>query len=112
MKYTYDLDNSFTSQVALLTGPSPQGMNPPANSGTGFLIDYDVSTIKNCIGYGNFPFAQEPQTWAQIPTVQGNIQATIINNDVLCLNETVTILSVLFLPSSPNYPDSTYPWTW
>ena len=112
MKYTYNPGNSFTSQVALLTGPSPAGVTPPANSGAGFLINYVGDEITECAGFGNFPFPQEPPNWVQIEGEEGTIQATIVNNPVLCPIDTVTVLSVLFPPSAPNYPDSTYLWTW
>lgn len=114
MKYTYDPENPFTSQVALLTGPAPSGVTPPPNSGAGFIINYKGAEITNCSGFGNFPFPQEPPTWAQIPAVEGKIHATVTNNPVLSPENTVTIISVLFPPSSfgTNYPDSTYLWTW
>lgn len=112
MKYTYNPQNKFTSQQALLTGPAPSGTTPPANSGAGFLIDYLGDKITNVLGFGNFPFPQQPPTWVQIPAVQGRIQATIINNPVLCPNRNVTVVGVLFPPSGNNYPDSTYLWTW
>lgn len=112
MKYTYNPGNSFTSQVALLTGPAPLGTTPPPNSGAGFLINYSGDQITECAGFGNFPFPQEAPNWVQIPAVQGSVQATILNNPVLCPNNPVTVLGVLFPPSAPNYPDSTYLWTW
>ena len=112
MKYNYNQGNPFTSQVALLTGAVPEHQTPPPNSDAGFLINYDGETITNCMGFGNFPFPQEPPNWAQIPAVQGTIHATVDDNPTLCPNNTVTIISVLFPPSLPQYPDSTYLWTW
>lgn len=112
MKYTYNPQNPFTSQVALLTGPAPHTVTPPPNSGAGFLIDYVEGHVTKCIGFGNFPFPQEAPNWVQLPAVKGTIQATVVNNHALCPNNTVTILSVLFPPSGKNYPDSTYLWTW
>lgn len=112
MKYTYNPKNLFTSQVALLTGPPPAGVTPPPNSRAGFLINYLGDQITHCDGFGNFPFPQEAPNWVQIPAVEGTVQATVSNNNVLCPGNIVTILSVLFPPSSPNYPDSTYLWTW
>lgn len=112
MKYTYNPTNSFTSQIALLTGRAPSGVTPPRNSGTGFLTDYEGDIAVHNIGFSNFPFAQEDPGWAQIPEVEGTIQATVINNPVLSPNNTTTIISVLFPPSGSNYPDSTYLWTW
>jgi hypothetical protein len=108
MKYSYNPQNPFTAQAALLTGPAPQGVTPPLNSDSGFLINYEDGQTT----WVNFPFPQEPPTWVQIPAVEGTIQATVINNPTLCPSETVTILSVLFPPSGNNYPDSTYLWTW
>ena len=112
MEYTYNPGNPFTSQVALLTGAVPAGIVPPPNSDAGFIINYVGEEITNCSGYINFPFPQEPPTWAQIPAEQGTIQATIVDNPALSPNNTVTIISVLFPPSGQNYPDSTYLWTW
>ncbi|OMQ09747.1 hypothetical protein [[Flexibacter] sp. ATCC 35103] len=115
MKNTYNKigpNDPFTSQVALLTGPSPLGMTPPPNSRAGFIINYSGDEITKCVGFANFPFPQEAPNWVQIPAVGGSIQATILNNPVLCPNNPVTVLGVLFPPSGTNYPDSTYLWTW
>jgi hypothetical protein len=112
MDYTYNPANPFTSQVALLTGPAPEGLTPPPNSDAGFIINYEGGEITNCSGFSQFPFPQEAPNWVQTAGEDGTIQATVINNAVLCPNNTVTILSVLFPPSPPNYPDSTYLWTW
>lgn len=112
MKYIYNPSNPFTSQVALLTGAVPEGIIPPPNSDAGFLINYEGDEITECIGFGNFPFPQEPPNWAQMPIEQGTIQTTIVNNPALCPDNIVTIISVLFPPSGQNYPDSTYLWTW
>ncbi|WP_428231402.1 hypothetical protein [Flavobacterium sp.] len=112
MKFTYNPTNPFTAQAALLTGPAPAGVTPPPNSRAGFLINYLGDKVIKCIGFGNFPFPQQAPNWVQIPAVQGSIQATVVNNPVLCPKNTVTVLGVLFPPSSPNYPDSTYLWTW
>ena len=105
-----------TSVVALLTGPAPAGVTPPPNSDDSFLINYTGSTVSSCLTGKHFDFPQEPPDWVSIPAVEGTIQATVVNNPVLCPNQTVTILSVLFPPaphkSNPNYPDSTYLWTW
>lgn len=112
MMYNYNPGNSFTSQVALLTGAPPNGVTPPPNSDSGFLINYEGTQVTGCVSGKNFPFPEEPPDWVSIPAVDGTIQATVINNPVLCPNNPVTILSVLFPPSTPNYPDSTYLWTW
>ena len=114
MLYTDNPSNPFTSQVALLTGAAPAGVTPPPNSDSGFLINFDGQKVTKCISGSQFPFPQEPPTWVAIPGVQGTIQATVDNNSVLCPDNTVTILSVLFPPSptGTSYPDSTYLWTW
>ena len=114
MMYNYNPGSQSTSVVALLTGAAPAGVQPPPNSDAGFLISYEGNTVQSCQTGKNFPFPQEPPNWVSIPAVQGTIQATVVNNPVLCPDETVTILSVLFPPSptNPNYPDSTYLWTW
>lgn len=112
MLYTNNPTNPFTSQVALLTGAPPKGVTPPPNSDSGFLINYEGNSVTGCVSGSQFPFPQEPPNWVSIPGVDGTIQATVENNSVLCPDETVTIMSVLFPPSTPNYPDSTYLWTW
>lgn len=101
------------SQVALLTGPAPAGMHPvPAGSDTSFLITNNVDGTQACMGPPDFGFPQEAPDWVSIPGVEATIRATITNNPVLCPNTTILIYSVLFPPSPPNYPDSTYLWTW
>lgn len=114
MKYTYNPDNDFSSQVALLTGAAPSGVTPPPDSGSGFLINYEGDQVQSCTGGPGSPFdfGQEPPNWASIPAVQGTIQATINNNPALCPGQVATVISILFPPSPPNYPDSTYLWTW
>jgi len=116
MLYTYNPiqpppQPPLAAQVALLTGPAPQGSDP-TDSGTGFLIGYNTDGTTSCIGGSKFPFPQEPPDWVSIPGVGGQIQATITDNPVLCPGNVVTVFSVLFPPSPPNYPDSTYLWTW
>ena len=112
MSYINNPTNPFTSQVALLTGAAPESVQPPPNSDSGFLINYEGTEVTKCVSGKKFPFPQEPPNWVSIPAVKGTIQATIDNNSVLCPDNTVTVVSVLFPPSAPNYPDSTYLWTW
>jgi hypothetical protein len=109
MLSTYN-PGSTESQRALLFGPAPAGVRPPPHSDKGFLITYNSDGSQSC--NSNFPFPQEPPTWISIPGVQGTIRATIKNNPVLCPNTIITVYSVLFPPAPPNYPDSTYLWTW
>ena len=104
----YNPGNLLTQQ-ALLFGPAPQGTTPPPGADVAYGInEYQTPPIK-C---GPMPYPQEPPDWVSITGVEGTIQATITNNPVLCPNTTVTIFSVLFPPATPNYPDSTYLWTW
>jgi len=112
MMYNYNPGNSFTSQMALLTGKPPQGVTPPPYSESGFLINYSGDEITNCQTGNQFPFPQEAPNWIATQGAQGTIQACVTDNPVLCPNNTVMILSLLFPPSTPNYPDSTYLWTW
>jgi hypothetical protein len=117
MRYTYNPVQpppppALVAQVALLTGPAPQGELKPLDSETGFLINYNSGDTASWIGGSKFPFPQEPPDWISIPGAAGQIQATIENNPVLCPETTVTVFAVLFPPSPPNYPDSTYLWTW
>ncbi|UUZ53706.1 hypothetical protein LP419_34490 [Massilia sp. H-1] len=100
-------------QEALLTGPAPQGIQPPQNSATSFLINYNTDGTQACHGSADgFDFPQEPPNWVSKPGVQGTLRATITNNAVLCPNTVVTVFSVLFPPSGTNYPEATYLWTW
>lgn len=115
MDYTYNPNpQDQTAQEALLTGPAPATMSPgPPNSDTSFLINFYSNQDPTCAGPSEgFDFPQEPPDWVSIPEVEGTIQATITNNPVLCPNTTITVFSVLFPPSPPHYPDSTYLWTW
>ena len=106
---TYNPDNpKAPTAEALLTGPSPQGVPPVPDSGTGFAISWYDDTI-TC---KPLPFPQEPPDWVSIPAVEGTIQAVISDNSTLCPNTAVTVVSVLFPPSLPNYPEATYLWTW
>ena len=111
MLFSYN-PGTVAAQQALLTGPAPNGVTPPPNSDTGFLITFDTSGSSQCIGGSQFPFPQEPPDWVTIPAIEGTIQATITNNPVLGPNNIVTIFSVLFPPAPPNYPEATYLWTW
>lgn len=111
MSYRYN-SGKMIFQEALLFGPAPQGVTPPPDSDAAFLINYYNDGTNSCIGGSQFPFPQEPPNWVSIPAVEGTIQATIVNDPVLCPNQTVTVYSVLFPPSLPNYPEGTYLWTW
>jgi hypothetical protein len=116
MQYSYNQFSGQTiaRQVALLTGPAPQGVQPPATSDQGFLINYYslVDIAPTCLGAGKFPFPQEDPTWVSEPAVKATICATIADNPVVSPGSTVTIFSVLFPPAPPNYPEATYLWTW
>jgi hypothetical protein len=115
MLYDYNPGNpeGLAEQVALLTGPGP-ATPPPPDSDEGFLINYyaQAELAPTCIGGSSFPFPQEPPNWVSIPAVEGKIQATITKNPVVAPVPVVTVFSVLFPPAPPNYPDSTYLWTW
>lgn len=93
---------------ALLTGPAPEGTTPPPFSETGFAITYAEGNV-TC---GPLPFPQEAPEWVSTPGVEGTIQACLTNDPVLCPNNNVMIVSVLFPPAPPNYPEATYLWTW
>jgi hypothetical protein len=97
------------TQEALLFGPAPHGTTPPPGAALAYLISAYHSPLIQC---SPMPFPQEPPEWITIPAVEGTIQATITDNPVLCPGTTVTVFSVLFPPADPNYPDSTYLWTW
>ena len=59
----------------------------------------------------NIGLGQEPPDWARIPAVDGTIHAVVTDNPTLCPEQVVTIISVLFPPSS-RYPQGRYLWTW
>lgn len=111
MMYDYNPGN-IGSVEALLTGPAPAGTAPPPNSDSAFLITSYRDGCQGCLTGPAFPFPQEAPDWVSAPEVQSAIQATIQSNPVLCPNTTVAVYSVLFPASGPNYPDSTYLWTW
>jgi hypothetical protein len=111
MGYQYNPGNMAT-QEALLFGPAPRGTTPPPGSDTSYLISFYSNGNPSCVGPPNFDFPQEPPNWVSIPAVQGTLQCTITNNPVVCPVPVVTVYSVLFPPAPPNYPDSTYLWTW
>jgi hypothetical protein len=120
MVYSYN-PGIVEMELALLTGPPPQGVPAPPDSGSSFLTTYyQLSKLApSCVGpSGGFDFPQEPPDWVSIPAVEAAIQATIVDNPVLCPGQTITIFSVLFPPAPPNppapsnYPVSTYLWTW
>jgi hypothetical protein len=111
---SYEYNNSvspITYQEALLFGPAPSPPGPP-HSASGNLATWNKDGTSSCLFGSKFPFPQEPPDWISIPAVEGTLQATITNNMIVCPNQTVTVYSVLFPPSLPNYPDSTYLWTW
>jgi hypothetical protein len=114
MDYVYNPDQPIEQQEALLTGPAPNVMSPgPENSDCSWIINYLSNGDVQCAGPNQgFDFPQEPPNWVSIPGVEGMIQATITNNPVLGPNQVIAVYSVLFPPSSPNYPESTYLWTW
>jgi hypothetical protein len=117
MKFNYNTNQpppapATANQVALLTGPAPDGMQPPPNSAEGFLITTFVDGTETCVDGSQFPFPQEPPDWISIPGAGASIQATITSNPVLSPGHTTTIYGVLFPPAPPNYPEATYLWTW
>jgi hypothetical protein len=116
MRYNYNQfsGQAMASQVALLTGPAPKNVLPPATSDQGFLINYYslAQIAPTCLGASQFPFPQEAPDWVSEPAVKGTIRATIASNPVICPGTTVAVFSVLFPPAPPNYPEATYLWTW
>ncbi len=121
MLYTYNPDatdstgNIIVSQEALLTGPSPVAPGPQYSDTSYLITNYLEGSTTPCSCAGpaqQFDFPQEAPNWISNPGVEGTIQATITNNPVLCPNTTILIYSALFPPAEPNYPQSTYLWTW
>jgi hypothetical protein len=93
---------NYSYQLALL-----QRQPAPARNYDAF---YDPSgNIVQPKSNDPFPFDTQPPNWATLG--QGQIKATIINNAVLCPNNTVTVTGVMF-PPAKNYPQGTYLWTW
>lgn len=109
MNFNYSPQPEYNSQVALLIGPAPEGVPPPPNSDTGFIFEQNDGVPNEC---GPLPFPTEPPNWVSIPAVEGTIQACITDNPFLCPQERVMVVSVLFPPAPPNYPEATYLWTW
>ncbi len=99
-------------EEALLTGPAPKGVPAPPNSGEGFLYTLFTSGKSTLLSGNDFPFPQEAPDWLSDEGPNPQPVATIANNSRLCPNTTITIYGVLFPPALPNYPNSTYLWTW
>lgn len=112
MMCTYNPSLSYTSQIALLTGYEPKDAPFQLFSDNSFLINYVGDELTYLVANGGFSFPQESPEWVSTPGVQATIAATITDNPVLCPGQTVTVLAVLFPQAPPNYPDSTYLWTW
>jgi hypothetical protein len=108
MWYDLNAPTDEIYEVALLYGRSAPGVPPPPNSGTGFLIDTFTDKKEEC---QPLPFAQEPPEWATPAYGDGAILACIQDNIELCPGNNIMILGVLF-PSTPEYPQGTYLWTW
>ncbi|MDC0668269.1 hypothetical protein [Nannocystis radixulma] len=109
MSYEYNPQSGIDYQQALLFGVAPRSVQPPPqDAGNGFLYTKNNSTPDQCISFG---FGEEPPSWARIRQVHGTIHACVSNNPALCPNQLVTIISVLFPPST-EYPQGRYLWTW
>jgi len=108
MAYDYNPQSGIRYQQALLFGVAPKGVTPPPNAGNGFLFTQNTDGTNNCMSFG---FGEEPPNWARIPAVKGRIHAVVKDNPALSPGQTVTIISVLFPPST-EYPQGRYLWTW
>jgi len=109
MSYIYNPKTGIDTQQAFLYGAAPNGVTPPPNAGNGYLYQNMMNGgSPTCISFG---FGEEPPWWARIKAVDGTIHACVTNNPTLCPNEVVTIISVLFPPST-EYPQGRYLWTW
>ena len=108
MWYEANPSSGLISETALMFGVAPQGVSPPAHSGSTFLIDTHTGGSVSC---KPLPFGQEPPDWARIPAVKGTVRACIDDNPVLCPGHAVAVMSVLFPPTG-EYPQGRYLWTW
>lgn len=117
MSYEYNPSSGIGTQVAMLYGEAPSTIpNPPALAGQGYIFNeiifltrgYPTPVVYDCQNIG---LGEEPPTWVSIPAVEGTIHATIVKNPVLCPNQTVNLISVLFPPTT-EYPQGRYLWTW
>jgi hypothetical protein len=63
MMYDNNPQSPFTSQLALLTGPPPQGTTPPTFSESSFLMNYQGSEIQSGAINGGFSFPPEGPDW-------------------------------------------------
>ncbi len=116
MHYTYNQpppkgQKAVDVVESLLTGVPPKGDPSAPHAGVGFLYTHFKDGSERCETGDAFGFGAEPPNWLSIPGEEGTCEATIVNNDRLCPNQTVTIWSVLF-PPADKYPQGTYLWTW
>ncbi|MFD1972927.1 hypothetical protein ACFSJ1_28270 [Trinickia caryophylli] len=108
MSYSYNHQAGIDTQVALLYGVAPSGIDAPPFAGNGYIYNSKGGEITKCQNIG---LGQQPPDWARIPGVKGTIHAVVTNHPTLCPNEVVTIISVLFPPTA-EYPQGRYLWTW
>ena len=119
MSYRYNVDNPDRIRFPAGSPPDRARCRPaspsPPNSDTSFLytVNWDGAP-SNCIGPNQgFDFPQRAAELDLHPRGAGNDPGyDREQSEVLGPNTTVTIFSVLFPPAPPNYPDSTYLWTW
>ena len=114
---TYNVNQGLVSTAALFGGWSDEHYKPD-----GYLLDSDTSTwTHRCerVIVDDMPIGQEPPWWpilgkAQIMAVIRKPLYSPANwvSPLTGTNRTVAILGLLFPPHPPQYPDSTYLWTW
>ena len=117
MYYTYNANQGLVSTAALFGGWSDEHNRPD-----GYLLDSDTNAwTHRCerLMVDGMPIGQEPPWWPRLGKAQ--IMAVIHKprnsppnwvSPLTGTNRTVAILGVLFPPHPPQYPDSTYLWTW
>jgi hypothetical protein len=115
MSYEYNPGAGCNTEVALLFGIAPRGIDPPPHAGSGYIYRETDSPIlhhhKKIISCRNIGLGQQPPYWARIPAIEGLIHASVSDHKALCPGRNVNIISVLFPPIS-GYPQGRYLWTW
>ena len=111
----YNKNNKIFYEEAIMFGPNCLLDNP--FPGNGYIVDdLQLDWTSNCT---TIDLGQQPPNWPQ--QGQGKIHAVIKNPENMGANwispftgsnNSVALISVLFPPHKPNYPDNTYLWTW
>ena len=113
----YNKNNPVFFEEAIMFGPNCVQNNP--FTGRGFIVDdHRTDWTSSCHEFDPH-LGQQPPNWPK--EGQGEIHAVIKSPEgensnwkspFTGSNNSVALISVFFPPHLPNYPDTTYLWTW